>query len=163
VSNGVTGGVSDAEGNGSPKGDSGSADGNGSAKNGSADGNGDVGIASGAGGAGGSTGTSTAISNGSGAPRSCRPSTLRRAATLPANYTFTEADNGVHTFTAGVTLETAGEQSVTATDVAVGTITGIHDWDEFIEKVGALLAAPTRREAAAAAARENAADAREGT
>lgn len=39
----------------------------------------------------------------------------------------------------------------------VGTITGVHDWDEFVSKVGALLAAPTRRAAAAAAARENAA------
>lgn len=37
----------------------------------------------------------------------------------------------------------------------VGTITGIHDWDEYIEKVQSLLAAPTRREAAAEAARAN--------
>ncbi len=33
-------------------------------------------------------------------------------AVLPANYTFTAADAGVHTFAA--TLETAGTQSVTA-------------------------------------------------
>jgi hydrogenase-1 operon protein HyaE len=37
----------------------------------------------------------------------------------------------------------------------VGTITGIHDWDVYIEKVQSLLAAPTRREAAADAARAN--------
>src|SRR5262249_13155576 len=35
-------------------------------------------------------------------------------AALPADYTFTAADNGVHTFTA--TLKTAGTQSITATD-----------------------------------------------
>ena len=46
------------------------------------------------------------------------------SATLPANYTFVGGDAGVHTFTGGVTLVTVGEQSVTATDVAVGTITG---------------------------------------
>ena len=45
-------------------------------------------------------------------------------ATLPANYTFVGGDAGVHTFAGGVTLASAGEQSVTATDVAVGTITG---------------------------------------
>jgi hypothetical protein len=48
-------------------------------------------------------------------------------AVLPANYTFTAADQGVHTFTA--TLETAGTQSITATDTAnsstVGSDTGI--------------------------------------
>lgn len=37
----------------------------------------------------------------------------------------------------------------------VGTITGIHDWDDYLEKVESLLAAPTRREAAAEAARAN--------
>lgn len=45
----------------------------------------------------------------------------------------------------------------------VGTLTGIHDWDEYVGKVRTLLASPTRREVAAAAARDNAADAREGT
>src|SRR5262249_60521183 len=35
-------------------------------------------------------------------------------AAMPADYTFTSADNGVHTFTA--TLKTAGTQSLTATD-----------------------------------------------
>jgi hypothetical protein len=43
-------------------------------------------------------------------------------AMLPANYTFTAADNGVHTFSA--TLKTAGSQTITATDTVIGTITG---------------------------------------
>jgi streptogramin lyase len=38
------------------------------------------------------------------------------AATLPADYTFTAADNGAHTFT--VTLNTTGSQSLTVTDTA---------------------------------------------
>jgi hypothetical protein len=37
---------------------------------------------------------------------------------LPADYTFTAADAGVHTFTA--TLKTAGTQSITVTDAATG-------------------------------------------
>ena len=37
----------------------------------------------------------------------------------------------------------------------VGTITGMHDWDEFVARVGGLLGSPTRREIAAAAVREN--------
>ena len=40
---------------------------------------------------------------------------------LPANYTFTPADQGVHTFT--VTLKTAGTQAVTAT---YGSASGTH-------------------------------------
>ena len=43
-------------------------------------------------------------------------------AVLPANCTFTAADQGVHTFT--VTLKTAGNQSITATDTATGAVTG---------------------------------------
>jgi hypothetical protein len=43
------------------------------------------------------------------------------AANLPANYTFTGADAGTHTFT--VTLRTAGGQTVTATDTVNATIT----------------------------------------
>jgi hypothetical protein len=39
-------------------------------------------------------------------------------AVLPANYTFTAAANGVHTFP--VTLKTAGSQSISATDSATG-------------------------------------------
>ncbi len=38
----------------------------------------------------------------------------------------------------------------------VGAITGMHDWDEFIQKAAALLDSPTRREIAAAEVRENA-------
>jgi hypothetical protein len=45
-----------------------------------------------------------------------------RKATLPANYTFNSADNGVHTFT--VTLRTLGNQTITATDNATSSITG---------------------------------------
>ncbi len=43
---------------------------------------------------------------------------------LPADYTFTAGDNGVHTFTNGVTLVTAGAQTLTATDTGNGTISG---------------------------------------
>jgi len=43
-------------------------------------------------------------------------------ASLPANYTFTAADAGVHTFSA--TLKTAGTQAITAKDTVTGTITG---------------------------------------
>ena len=42
---------------------------------------------------------------------------------MPANYTFTAADAGVHTFT-GLTLKTAGSQTVTATDTVTSSITG---------------------------------------
>jgi len=40
---------------------------------------------------------------------------------MPANYTFTAADAGTHTF--GVTLVTAGNQTVTVTDTANSTLT----------------------------------------
>ena len=43
---------------------------------------------------------------------------------VPGNYTFVAGDNGVHTFTNGVTLVTAGNQTVTATDTAQPSITG---------------------------------------
>jgi len=43
-------------------------------------------------------------------------------AVLPVNYTFTAADAGVHTFTA--TLETAGTESITATDTTTQSTTG---------------------------------------
>jgi sugar lactone lactonase YvrE len=39
---------------------------------------------------------------------------------LPADYTFTAADAGVHTFSGGVTLNTPGDQTITVTDVASG-------------------------------------------
>jgi hypothetical protein len=45
-------------------------------------------------------------------------------AVLPANYTFTSTDKGVHTFTNLVTLKTAGTQSVTASDTVTTTATG---------------------------------------
>jgi len=45
-------------------------------------------------------------------------------ATLPANYTFVGGDNGVRTFTNGVTLTQAGNRTVTATDTVTGTING---------------------------------------
>jgi hypothetical protein len=44
------------------------------------------------------------------------------AATLPANYAFIPGDNGTHTFSA--TLNTAGAQSITASDTGTSTITG---------------------------------------
>ena len=44
------------------------------------------------------------------------------AATLPADYTFTEGDAGVRTVS--VTLRTAGTRSITATDTATSTIKG---------------------------------------
>jgi hypothetical protein len=43
-------------------------------------------------------------------------------AVLPANYTFTKGDVGVHTFT--VTLKTAGSQTIHATDKKTSSITG---------------------------------------
>ena len=44
-------------------------------------------------------------------------------ATLPADYQFTAADNGLHTFTT-VALVTAGSQTLTATDTVSSSITG---------------------------------------
>jgi plastocyanin len=43
-------------------------------------------------------------------------------AVLPADYTFTAADAGVHSFS--LTLKTAGTQSITATDTGSSSITG---------------------------------------
>ena len=45
-------------------------------------------------------------------------------ALLPTNYTFLPGDNGSHKFTNGVTLKTAGSQSVTANDTATTSIKG---------------------------------------
>jgi hypothetical protein len=42
-------------------------------------------------------------------------------AVLPADYTFTSSDQGVHTFTA--VLKTAGSQTITATDTTTGSVT----------------------------------------
>jgi hypothetical protein len=46
-------------------------------------------------------------------------------AVLPANYTFTKADAGVHTFTA--ILDTPGDQSITATDLLFASLSGEED------------------------------------
>jgi hypothetical protein len=43
---------------------------------------------------------------------------------VPANYPFVAGDNGVHTFTNGVTLVTSGSQTIIATDTGTSTITG---------------------------------------
>ena len=51
--------------------------------------------------------------------------TSDNSGTVPADYTFTEADDGVHTFTYGVTLKTAGSQAVRATDTVSASITGL--------------------------------------
>jgi DNA/RNA endonuclease G (NUC1) len=48
--------------------------------------------------------------------------TSSSAGTLPADYTFVAADNGVHTF--AVTLVSAGSQTLTATDTVAASITG---------------------------------------
>src|SRR5213078_3717933 len=49
-------------------------------------------------------------------------STSAAKAVLPANYTFTGADAGVHSFSA--TLKSAGTQSITATDAVSSSISG---------------------------------------
>jgi hypothetical protein len=46
------------------------------------------------------------------------------AATLPADYTFTAADNGDHTFSTGAKYATPGNQSVTAVEVGRPSIRG---------------------------------------
>jgi len=48
----------------------------------------------------------------------------RAGVVLPADYTFTATDNGVHTFTNGATLVTAGSRTITATDTGTASITG---------------------------------------
>jgi hypothetical protein len=48
----------------------------------------------------------------------------RSGVVLPPDYQFTATDNGVHTFTNGVTLVTAGNQTVTATDTVSASVTG---------------------------------------
>jgi hypothetical protein len=45
------------------------------------------------------------------------------AAVLPADYAFTAADAGSHTFVNGVTLMTAGSQTIKATDIIAPSIT----------------------------------------
>jgi hypothetical protein len=46
------------------------------------------------------------------------------SATLPSNYTFVGGDNGSHTFTNGVTLVTAGTQTVDVNDTVATSATG---------------------------------------
>jgi hypothetical protein len=46
------------------------------------------------------------------------------SAVLPADYTFTAGDNGSHTFTSGVTLVTAGSQTVNVTDALTPSVSG---------------------------------------
>ena len=46
------------------------------------------------------------------------------AATLPADYAFTTADNGSHTFTGGATFVTMGSRALSATDISNAAITG---------------------------------------
>src|SRR5207244_659102 len=42
------------------------------------------------------------------------------AAVVPADYSFVGGDNGVHTFTGGVTFKTAGSRTLTATQTGGG-------------------------------------------
>jgi len=70
------------------------------------------------------------------------------AAGLPGNYTFTAADMGVHTFTLAFTFETAGSQSITATDTANSPITGT------LSGITVSPAAPTKLLAAAVSANQ---------
>ncbi len=51
-------------------------------------------------------------------------STTDAGSITTAPYTFVPGDDGVHTFTSGVELVSAGQQTVTATDAASGTLTG---------------------------------------
>jgi len=44
------------------------------------------------------------------------------SATLPRNYTFTAADQGVHTFT-GLVLKKRGQQTITVTDTLDSSLT----------------------------------------
>jgi hypothetical protein len=44
---------------------------------------------------------------------------------LPADYTFTNTDKGLHTFILGAILKTAGPQSVAGTDTMTAHITGL--------------------------------------
>jgi len=45
-------------------------------------------------------------------------------AVLPADYTFTAADAGAHTFSNGVILKTAGTQTITVKDATMASLTG---------------------------------------
>jgi uncharacterized repeat protein (TIGR03803 family) len=45
-------------------------------------------------------------------------------ATVPANYTFTSGDNGIHAFTNGMRMTRAGQRLITAQDMAAPSIKG---------------------------------------
>ncbi len=51
-------------------------------------------------------------------------SSTDRGAVLPANYTFTTGDAGIHTFGNGVTMKTVGQQTITVFDMSNPSITG---------------------------------------
>ncbi len=59
-------------------------------------------------------------------------------AVLPANYTFTAANAGTHALS--VTLETAGSQSITATDTATSSITGTQSGISVLSSTATTLA-----------------------
>src|SRR5262249_9171674 len=50
-------------------------------------------------------------------------SSLRKTK-LPSNYPFTAADNGVHTFTNGVTFTRTGTATLTVADTVKGSVSG---------------------------------------
>ena len=72
--------------------------------------------------------------------------------TLPADYTFTAADRGSHTFT--ITPSAVGTETVTATDTATATITGSADLTVSAAPVATHLAVVTRPGAYAGAPTE---------
>jgi len=49
------------------------------------------------------------------------------SAVLPANYQFTAADKGIHTFSVGLTLKMAGSQWVRASDTVATSVTGVQN------------------------------------
>jgi hypothetical protein len=63
-------------------------------------------------------GTNSAILTGYGGTVHFTSTDTAAGVVLPANYTFQPTDYGTKTFTSGFTLQTAGAQTVTATDVS---------------------------------------------
>jgi adhesin/invasin len=49
-------------------------------------------------------------------------------AILPADYTFTSADSGTHTFVSDIVLKTTGNQTITSTDILDAGLTDISNW-----------------------------------
>jgi probable HAF family extracellular repeat protein len=66
-----------------------------------------------------------------------------QSARLPANYTFTAADQGVHTFP-GLVLKRRGAQTITATDTLNATITGTLNVNLVYRKSAARRESPGR-------------------